>query len=73
MRYFFLLISAVYCTLLISCNDTATTNPEKTAGKATAVPDDTATINGHPAWIDQGNIYEVNIRQYTPEATCLAT
>ena len=69
MRYFFLLISAVYCTMLISCNDTATTNPEKTAGQATAVPDDTATINGHPAWIDQGNIYEVNIRQYTPEGT----
>ena len=23
----------------------------------------------HPAWIMQGNIYEVNIRQYTPEGT----
>lgn len=30
---------------------------------------DTATIDGHPAWIEQGNIYEVNIRQYTPEGT----
>ncbi len=27
------------------------------------------TIEGHPAWIMQGNIYEVNIRQYTPEGT----
>ncbi|CAN5784499.1 alpha-amylase family glycosyl hydrolase [soil metagenome] len=30
---------------------------------------DTATIDGHPAWIMQGNIYEVNVRQYTPEGT----
>lgn len=28
-----------------------------------------AKVNGHPAWIMQGNIYEVNIRQYTPEGT----
>lgn len=26
-------------------------------------------IDGHPAWIEQGNIYEVNVRQYTPEGT----
>src|SRR5438045_3430275 len=31
-----------------------------------------ATINGHPAWIMQGNIYEVNVRQYTPEGTFTA-
>jgi glycosidase len=30
---------------------------------------DTATIDGHPAWIMQGNIYEVNVRQYTAEGT----
>jgi glycosidase len=29
-------------------------------------------IDGHPAWIMQGNIYEVNIRQYTPEGTLVA-
>jgi len=28
-----------------------------------------AIVNGHPAWIMQGNIYEVNVRQYTPEGT----
>ncbi|HEX6332751.1 MAG TPA: alpha-amylase family glycosyl hydrolase [Flavisolibacter sp.] len=33
---------------------------------------DTATIDGHPAWIMQGNIYEVNVRQYTPEGTFTA-
>jgi glycosidase len=26
-------------------------------------------IDGHPAWIMQGNIYEVNVRQYTFEGT----
>ena len=30
---------------------------------------DTLQINGHPAWMLQGNIYEVNVRQYTPEGT----
>lgn len=28
-----------------------------------------AFIDGHPAWIMQGNIYEVNVRQYTREGT----
>ena len=28
-----------------------------------------AVVDGHPAWIMQGNIYEVNTRQYTPEGT----
>ncbi|PWA05192.1 alpha-amylase family glycosyl hydrolase [Flavobacterium psychrotolerans] len=30
---------------------------------------DNGQISGHPAWIMQGNIYEVNVRQYTPEGT----
>ncbi len=36
---------------------------------ATSSASDTATIDGHPAWIMQSNIYEVNIRQYTKEGT----
>src|SRR5947209_4752260 len=28
-----------------------------------------STIDGHPSWIEQGNIYEVNVRQYTKEGT----
>ena len=28
-----------------------------------------ALVDGHPAWIMQGNIYEVNVRQYTREGT----
>lgn len=27
------------------------------------------TIDGHPAWAMQGNIYEVNVRQYTKQGT----
>src|SRR5450432_4646651 len=30
------------------------------------------TIDGHPGWIMQGNIYEVNVRQYTREGTLKA-
>lgn len=30
---------------------------------------DTGLIDGHPTWMMQGNIYEVNVRQYTPEGT----
>ena len=30
---------------------------------------ETAIVDGHPAWIMQGNIYEVNVRQYTREGT----
>jgi alpha-amylase len=30
---------------------------------------DSEKIDGHPSWIMQGNIYEVNVRQYTPEGT----
>jgi alpha-amylase len=30
---------------------------------------DAAQVDGHPAWIMQGNIYEVNLRQYTSEGT----
>ena len=41
-----------------------------TSGEAAkAYTTDTARVDGHPAWIMQGNIYEVNVRQYTPEGT----
>jgi alpha-amylase len=45
----------------ISCNNN--TQVQSTSA------DTTAAIDGHPAWIQQGNIYEVNVRQYTPEGT----
>jgi alpha-amylase len=39
------------------------------SGKDTIVAGDSAKTDGHPSWIMQGNIYEVNVRQYTPEGT----
>ena len=30
---------------------------------------DNQIIDGHPAWIMQGNVYEVNVRQYTQQGT----
>lgn len=36
--------------------------------EAPAPPQQQTSIT-HPAWIMQGNIYEVNVRQYTPEGT----
>jgi alpha-amylase len=49
--------------LFTSCGNNANTNT------TTA---DTATVDNHVAWINQGNIYEVNVRQYTPEGTFAA-
>ena len=46
--------------VLTSCNN------EK---KQTTAEAETLKIDGHTAWIMQGNIYEVNTRQYTPEGT----
>ncbi|MGZ5222436.1 MAG: alpha-amylase family glycosyl hydrolase, partial [Chitinophagaceae bacterium] len=67
MRNFLCLLVA--SAFFISCNNTA--DPSKTnvdSGNKTSV-DSASTVDGHPGWIMQGNIYEVNIRQYTPEGT----
>jgi glycosidase len=48
-----------------SCNN-------QTAAVHSENSDSAAVIDGHPAWIMQGNIYEVNTRQYTPEGTFAA-
>ncbi|MGZ3838845.1 MAG: alpha-amylase family glycosyl hydrolase [Flavisolibacter sp.] len=56
------LLSAFFCFLL---SVSSQGQKPATAGKAPAA----ATIDGHPAWIEQGNIYEVNVRQYTPQGT----
>src|SRR3954463_5948 len=53
-----------FCFILSSCNNNTTETVVQSASAA-----DSASIDGHPAWIEQGNIYEVNVRQYTPEGT----
>jgi glycosidase len=57
-------IKLLFCTLFLvylfaSCKN----------GNTTSTNTDTVKIDGHAAWIMQGNIYEVNVRQYTPEGT----
>src|SRR6476660_8882251 len=60
------LILPVIFLFIVSCNSSSdnkkTETPETSAGKADLV-------DGHPDWMMQGNIYEVNVRQYTPEGT----
>ena len=56
--YFF----ALAC-IIFSCNNVSTKQETENVNA------DTSVVDGHPAWILQGNIYEVNIRQYTPEGT----
>lgn len=57
-----------FATLFASCSNTATSTKEVDSS-ATNASDTVATVDGHPAWIAQGNIYEVNVRQYTPQGT----
>lgn len=59
--------------LLTACRP----NSSKTAdgasnSKPTVTTVDANRIDGHPDWIMQGNIYEVNLRQYTAEGTFTA-
>jgi alpha-amylase len=61
-----LALPAAFSLLLSSCgNNNTSTTP---AGDKPST-DTVALTDGHPAWIEQGNIYEVNVRQYTPEGT----
>jgi hypothetical protein len=39
------------------------------AQNATSPAAKSAIVDGHPGWIMQGNVYEVNVRQYTREGT----
>ena len=59
------LLPALLATLLLaqSCEQATTSKDSATAAT------ETTPKAAHPAWIEQGNIYEVNVRQYTPEGT----
>ncbi len=41
----------------------------KNSSSEQSINDSATTATSAPEWIQQGNIYEVNIRQYTPEGT----
>jgi alpha-amylase len=66
MRKLFLLFAAPI-VLLTACNNG--TQVKSATGVDSAGTSANETIDGHSSWIAQGNIYEVNIRQYTPEGT----
>ena len=42
---------------------------QATTSKIPAATAPKAALPAHPSWIQQGDIYEVNVRQYTPEGT----
>lgn len=56
------MLTAVSILVLNACNQ----QEEKKSNPEVQITDQ--AVN-HPKWILQGNIYEVNIRQYTPEGT----
>ncbi|RYZ50118.1 MAG: DUF3459 domain-containing protein, partial [Chitinophagaceae bacterium] len=58
---------AVALLFFTSCNNTANTNTSTADSSKTT--DSAVRTNLPPDWILQGNIYEVNVRQYTPEGT----
>src|SRR4029079_3891984 len=60
-----LVLLFIFSLILSGCNNDSTSSTEVQSANTT----DTATIDGHPSWIEQGNIYEVNVRQYTPQGT----
>lgn len=61
LKQWAVLLAATF--LLFSCK-LIPKEEEATPGEAKA-----KMIDGHPGWIMQGNVYEVNVRQYTPEGT----
>lgn len=66
MRAKLFLAAAVFSIHLASCNNDTKV---RSAASRSGPDSSTATIDGHPAWVEQGNVYEVNTRQYTPSGT----
>ena len=60
MKKSFCLLSLPIAIIIIFCSVALSQSP---------AVNKTQIINGHPAWIMNGNIYEVNVRQYTPQGT----
>lgn len=58
------LFFSLLTSLLISCNNKADQENDQALTQA-----DTTYTQQMPAWADDASIYEVNIRQYTPEGT----
>lgn len=63
--YFFYLLTG--CLFIFSCTNDSKVQSVTVVDTARRAGD--TSVAGHPAWILQGNVYEVNTRQYTPEGT----
>ncbi|MBL7739409.1 MAG: DUF3459 domain-containing protein [Chitinophagaceae bacterium] len=65
LRHFnqFRILPLLVVIILASCKLMSKDEEKKTSSA------DVKLIDSHPAWIMQGNVYEVNVRQYTPEGT----
>ena len=63
-RHLSVLLLSFFVFTFTACNNASDNKENKTT--------DAKRIDGHPDWIMQGNIYEVNVRQYTPEGTFAA-
>ncbi|MDF1696439.1 MAG: alpha-amylase family glycosyl hydrolase [Saprospiraceae bacterium] len=62
---------AIFIILGTGCKTDKNTNSD-TSEPTVSVQIDTAKARALPHWASQANIYEVNIRQYTPEGTFVA-
>ncbi len=63
------LFIACFALYLVSCKNAS---PDTATGSTADTAVTSVTTITHLGWIMQGNIYEVNIRQYTPEGTFAA-
>ena len=63
-----LILPFSFCSVIVfsSCNTTSTSQHKGSKDSAAVRVNQ---IDGHPGWIMQGNVYEVNVRQYTPQGT----
>jgi alpha-amylase len=59
----------VLACCLLACKEKPADSKKAQVEDSLKTAQDTTLVDGHPAWIQQGNIYEVNVRQYTPEGT----
>ena len=67
-----LLLPLVFCVFVGACKLNSANTKENTKDSLAVKTTDTANLASHPDWIVQGNIYEVNVRQYTTEGTFAA-
>ncbi|MFI5187508.1 MAG: alpha-amylase family glycosyl hydrolase, partial [Chitinophagales bacterium] len=62
----FFKLSVYFLFVFASCNSDSSNKGKQ---EHSPVANEAKLIDGHPDWIMQGNIYEVNVRQYTPEGS----